>query len=89
MDFVCYSQGFPLRMEGYFTRQGEAKSLECGSFMHFWTVWKTRNDIVFRDEVLSIQTLKSLFVHLFWSETKVSIVDGPMTLVHFIDWAGA
>ena len=31
---------------------------------------------------------KSLFVHLFWSETKVSIVEGPMTLVHFIDWVG-
>ena len=33
--------------------------------------------------------LKSLFVHLFLSETKVSIEEGPMTLVHFIDWVGA
>ena len=65
LDFVRYSQGFPLRMEGYFTCQGEAKSLECGSFMHFWTVWKTRNDIVFRDEVLSIQTLKVSFCTSF------------------------
>ena len=55
----------------------------------FWTVWNTKNDIVFRDEVLSIQRLKSLFVHLFLSKTKVSIVEEPMTLVHFIDWVGA
>ena len=45
----------------------------------FWSVWKARNDIVFRDEVLSIQRLKSSFVHLFWSETKVYFVH----LVHF------
>ena len=54
-----------------------------------WTVWNGRNAIVFRDEVLSIQRLKSFFVHLFWLETKVSLVDGPMTLVHFIDSAEA
>ena len=36
----------------------------------FWTIWKTINGIAFRDEVLSIQRLKSLFVHLFWSETN-------------------
>ena len=76
-------------MEGYFSCQREAKSLECGPFVYFWTVWKTRNDIVFRDEVLCIQRLNSLFVHLFWLETKVSLVNGPITLVHFIDWAGA
>ena len=30
----------------------------------FWTVWKTRNNVVFRDEVLFIQKLKSFFVNL-------------------------
>ena len=47
--------------------------------------------IVFRDEVLSIQRLKSLFlfVHLFWSDTKVFFVDGPTILIHFIDWMGS
>ena len=51
-----------------------------GPLCIFWTVWKTRNGIIFSGEVLSIQRLKSLFVHLFCSETKVSIVDGPMRL---------
>ena len=54
-----------------------------------WTVGKTRNGIVFKDEVLSIQRLKSLFVHLFWSETKTFLVEGPMSFVHFIDCVGA
>ena len=45
--------------------------------------------MVFRDEVLSMQRLKSFFVSLFWSETKVFFADGLMTLVHFIDWVGS
>ena len=39
----------------------------------FWMVWKARNDVVFGNEVLSIQKLKIFFVNLLWSETKLSI----------------
>ena len=46
---------------------------------------KSHPNIVIRAEVLSIQRLNSLLVHLFWLETKVFFVGGPMTLVHFID----
>ena len=35
---------------------------------------------------LSIQKLKYLFLFLLWSETKLSIENGPSTLVGFIDW---
>ena len=45
------------------------------------------NNIVFRYEVLSLQKVKFIFVHLFWS--KLFFVDGPMTLVNFIDWMGS
>ena len=30
----------------------------------------------------------TLFLFLIWLETKLSIVDGPSTLVEFIDWVG-
>ena len=30
--------------------------------------------------------LRFYFVYFLWVETKLSIVDGPPTLVHFIDW---
>ena len=32
----------------------------------FWTVWKTRTKIVFKDDFLSIQKLKCLFLFLFF-----------------------
>ena len=52
----------------------------------FWTVWKTRNKVAFEEIELSTQRLKSSFVYLLWLETKMSIKDGPSTLVDFVDW---
>ena len=51
-------------------------------------LWRARNWIAFRNEVLSIQKLKYSFVSLLCSETKLPIVYGPSTLVAFIDWFG-
>lgn len=59
-----------------------------GRYAFFCTVWKARNDIVFRDDVLSTQRLKSSFAHFLRSETKVFLVDGQTTLVNFIDYVG-
>ena len=73
-------------------RLGDAFGLEkrfcwqVASSCLFWMVWKTRNRIVFKDDFLSIQKLKYLFHFLLWSETKLSIENGPSTLVGFIDW---
>ena len=54
----------------------------------FWMVWKARNKIAFEEEALSIQRLKYLFVYFLWSETKLSIKDGPSTLADFVGWVG-
>ena len=61
---------------------------KAGPLGIFWTVWKARNDAVFRDEVLSIQKFEYSFVNLLWSETKLFIEGGPTILVKFIDWVG-
>ena len=37
-----------------------------GPLCIFWTVWKVRNKIAFKDDVLFIQRLKSSFVCFFW-----------------------
>ena len=72
-------------MEGIFCKKELEDSIESGTLCIFWMVWKAKNDIVFRDEVLSIQKLMFSFVNLLWSKTKLSIEDGPTTLVQFID----
>ena len=50
----------------------------------FWIVWKAKNGIVFWDNVLSIQKLKTSFLILLWLENTLSIVDSPLTLGDFI-----
>ena len=55
----------------------------------FWTVWKTRNRLAFKDDELSIQRLKYSFLSSLWSEAKLFIVDRPLTIVNFIDWLGS
>ncbi|RVW43414.1 putative ribonuclease H protein [Vitis vinifera] len=55
----------------------------------FWTVWKARNHLAFKDDVISIQRLKYSFLCSLWSEAKLFIVECPQTLVNFIDWVGS
>ena len=43
----------------------------AGPLCIFWTVWNARNGIVFRDEVLSIQKLKSSFVNPLFFRNQV------------------
>ena len=52
----------------------------------FWTVWKTRNRLAFKDDELSIQRLKYSFLFSLWFEAKLFIVECPITIVNFIDW---
>ena len=66
----------------------QKKVWQASPFRLFWTVWRVRNSIACKNEESSIQRLKSSFVSLLWSETKLSMVDGPSTLIGFIDWAG-
>ena len=55
----------------------------------FWTVWKARNCLAFKDDMLSIQRLKFSFILSLWAETKLVIVDCPLTIANFIDWMGS
>ena len=63
--------------------------MASGTVMLFWVIWKARNKIAFEDSVLSIQRLKTSFVYLLWSETKLLIKGSPSTLIDFIDWMGS
>ena len=61
---------------------------KAGPLCIFWSVWKARNVVVFRDDVSSTQKLKFSFVNLLWPETKLFIEDGPQTSVQFCDRVG-
>ena len=50
-------------------------------------IWRAKNDIVFRNKDCPFKRL-SLFLYIFFLETKSFFVDGPTILVNFIDhWA--
>ena len=78
-----------LSWHGSFVGKKHKKVWRTASLHIFWTVWKTRNRLTFKNDVLSIQRLKYSFVLSFWFEAKLFIVDCPLTIVNFIDWFGS
>ena len=77
-----------LSWHGSFVGKKRKKVWRAAPFYIFWTVWKARNRLAFKDDVLSIQRLKYSFLS-FWSKAKLFIVDCPLTIVSFIDWLGS
>ena len=77
-----------LGWDGFFVGKKRKEVWRANPLCLFWTVWEARNKIVFEEEVLSIQRLKSSFVYFLWLEMKLFIKYGPSTLVDFIDWVG-
>ena len=77
-----------LGWDGFFVGKKRKEVWRANPLCLFWTVWEARNKIVFEEEVLSIQRLKSSFVYFVWLEMKLFIKYGPSTLVDFIDWVG-
>ncbi|KAJ9684352.1 hypothetical protein PVL29_016699 [Vitis rotundifolia] len=75
-----------LSWHGSFVGKKRKKAWRVAPFHIFWTVWKARNRLAFKDDMLSIQCLKYSFILSFWSETKLFIDDCPLTIANFIDW---
>ncbi|RVW12828.1 hypothetical protein CK203_113437 [Vitis vinifera] len=74
-----------LSWHGSFVGKKHKKVWRATPLYIFWTVWKARNRLTFKDDVLSIQRLKYSFVLSPWSKAKLFIVDCPLTIVSFID----
>ena len=75
-----------LSWHGSFVGKNRKKVWRTTPLYIFWTVWKARNRLAFKDDVLSIPRLKYSFVLSLWSEVKLFIFDCPLTIVSFIDW---
>ena len=78
-----------LSWNGFFVGKKRKKAWRAAPLHIFWTVWKARNRLAFKDDMLSIQRLKHSFILSFWSETKLFIDDCPLTIANFIDWLGS
>ena len=62
------------------------KAWQMAPLCIFWSVWKERNLLTFRNEELSLQRLKYSFVCNLWSWIRVFIVLSPSSLVSFFEW---
>ena len=96
ISLVGVSWAFPFSVKetllgwrGSFVGKKRKAVWQVGPLCLFWVIWKARNKIAFEDCVLSIQRLKAFFVYLLWSETKLWIKGGHLTLIDFIDWVGS
>ncbi|WJZ80362.1 hypothetical protein VitviT2T_000290 [Vitis vinifera] len=78
-----------LSWHGSFVGKKRKKVWRVAPLHIFWTVWKARNRLAFKDDTLSIQRLKYSFIFSLWAETKLFIVDCPLTIANFIDWMGS
>ena len=54
--------------------------------MHFWTIWKKRNQKVFEDEEMSYQRIKSSFLDNLAMWIWVYMNGRSMYLIDCVDW---
>ncbi|RVX16052.1 putative ribonuclease H protein [Vitis vinifera] len=78
-----------LSWNGFFMGKNRKKVWRVTPLHIFWTVWKERNRLDFKDESVSIKRLKHSFILTLWAEAKLFIDDCPLTIANFIDWLGS
>ena len=52
----------------------------------FWTVWKERNRIAFKNGSLAVQRLKHSFVSTLWGWNSLYIGEETSSLIGFLEW---
>ncbi|RVX21022.1 hypothetical protein VitviT2T_011245 [Vitis vinifera] len=71
---------------GSFVGKKRKKIWEATPLCIFWTVWKERNRIAFREGVLNVQKLKNIFVCNLWSWAKLYVGEEAFSLIGFLEW---
>ena len=71
---------------GSFVGKKRKKIWEATPLCIFWTVWKERNRIAFREGVLNVQKLKNIFVCNLWSWAKLYVGEEEFSLIGFLEW---
>ena len=81
-----FSKEHSFEFKGVLVRKKSKKVWQAGSLCLFRSAWKVRNVIAFKDEVCPWKNSKLLLCFIFGRRLHLSILDGPLTLVEFIDW---
>ena len=55
----------------------------------FWTLWRARNRLVFKNEVTSAQRIKANFVTNLWTWVNLYCVDNMNSVLDFLTWLGS
>ena len=55
----------------------------------FWTLWHSRNRLVFENEVTSAQKIKANFVTNLWTWANLYCVDNTNSVLDFLTWLGS
>ena len=72
--------------KGSFVGQKRKKAWRIVPLCIFWSVWKERNCIIFKDETLTVQRLKLNFVYNLWSWNRVYLGEEASSLIGFLEW---
>ena len=52
----------------------------------FWTLWPSRNRLVFENEVSFVQRIKANFVSNLWTWDNLYSVDNTHSVLDFLTW---
>lgn len=84
MAFLCAFQGFSFYLEIVYPTSIRIFSNRCQALLKFYLFYGGQHTLVNSNLLYLVNGLSNLLL-----ETKVFCVDGPLTLVHFIDWVGS
>ena len=72
-----------------FVGKKRKKAWKVAPLCLFWTLWRERNRRAFHNYESIDQAIKNYFLHLFWDWVRLSIEDGSLSLLDFVDWVGS
>ena len=84
-----FVRGVLLSWDGSLVAKKRRKVWNIASLCLFWSIWRERNRRTFENCESLDQTIKSSFLYLFWDWVRLSIGDGVMSPLDFVDWLGS
>ena len=82
-------RGLLLNWGGFPIGRKREKAWKVALLCLFWSIWRERNRRAFENCEYSDHSLKSSFLYLVWDWVRLSIGEGSLLMLNFVDWLGA